>query len=120
MKKGASKNKMRRTKDQIEIGHIIELAKAAELAAYSLFSRRLDAQRNIDSFLLLREAFKMLEEAREVLEEAEFRARDSKASSETTVMEEILIRGGRLSIVDRGDEPAQMLVEAVVLPFPKK
>ena len=120
MKKGDSKSEMRRTKDQKEIGDVLELARAAEFAAYSLFSRRLDTRRNIDSFILLRDAFKMLEQARKTLHEAEAKAIDSKASSETSVMDEIMIRSGRMEIVDGSDERLQMPVEAVVLPFPKK
>lgn len=111
---------MSKTKDQRDLQAVLVLAKEASDAAYSLFSRRLDTRRNIESFILLRDAFNMLKDACEALREAEDKATDTKASSQTSVSDEILIRSGRATIVGEGDEPDRPQSACQVLPFPSK
>lgn len=111
---------MRKTKDQKDLLEILALTQAASDAAYSLLSRRLDARRNIDSFIRLRDAFNMLKGACEALQESENKATDSKATSQTSVMDEILIRCGRMKVIDESDEIADSATPGPVLPFPEK
>lgn len=111
---------MRKTKDQRDLQAILDLTNEAKDAAYSLFARRLDTRRNIESFILLRNAFNLLKDACEALRNAEAKATDVKTSSPTSVNEEILIRSGRATIEDSSEETKQAPTQAVVLPFPGK
>lgn len=91
---------MRRTKDQKELHEILMLANEARDNAYSLFSRRLDTRRNVDSFILLGNAFNLLKQACNALQEAESKAIETKATAQVGVLDEIMIRTGRAKIVD--------------------
>jgi len=48
---------MRRTKDQRDLEEVLATAREARDIAYKLFGRRLDTQRNVNSFILLRDSF---------------------------------------------------------------
>jgi hypothetical protein len=65
-------------------------------------------------------ACNLLNDACEALTKAESSATDTKATSPTTVMEEIMIRSGRARLVDDDAETSKTQSQAVVLPFPKK
>lgn len=117
---------MEKTKDQKDLQAILEISVAARNEAYSLFSRRLDTRRNHDSFIALRDAFNLLNDATTLLKKAVEGATDSRASSDITVAEEIMIRSGRAIIVS-GDEarldgtpPKDGPGTATIVDFPRK
>src|ERR1700730_8488145 len=95
---------MRRTKDQRDLEQILEYARDARDVAYSLFSRRLDTQRNVNLFILLRDAFVNLKEACELLENAVAQATEMKSSDQNSVMEEIGVRSGTIKIIREGEQ----------------
>ncbi|HLO63285.1 MAG TPA: hypothetical protein VK165_10025 [Azonexus sp.] len=117
---------MGKTKDQKDLQAILDISVQARNEAYSLFSRRLDTKRNHDSFIALRDAFNLLNDATALLRRAVDGATDTKASSDITVMDEIMVRSGRAVIVS-GDEARQDGTQpedgpwtATIVDFPKK
>ena len=111
---------MRSTKDQKELHEILMLANKVMDNAYSLFSRRLDTRRNVDSFVLLGDAFNLLKQACNALQEAESKVPETKATAQVGVLDEIMVRTGRAKIVDEGSEADNQQTLGVVLPFPER
>ena len=113
---------MRRTKDQKELHEILVLATEARDSAYSLFSRRLDTRRNVDSFVFLGDAFNLLKQACSALQEAESKATETKATAQVGVLDEIMIRTGKAKIVDDDSDggSGSRQTPGVVLPFPDR
>ncbi len=107
-------------KDQKDLQSILDLAQEAAGAAYNLMSRRLDTRRNVESFILLQDAFNKLKAACDTLQDAKDKAIDKKATSSTSVMEEIMIRAGRMTMADASSETEIPHRPGVVLPFPGK
>ena len=110
---------MRKTKDQKELHDVLALAIEARDAAYSLFSRRLDTQRNVESFIGLRDAFNLLKDACEVLQTALDQATEVKSSDQNSVIDEIFVRSGRATVVRDSKEFSTPAKLAVVLQLPK-
>lgn len=114
---------MRKTKDQKDLQAVLKAATDARDAAYSLFSRRLDTRRNLDSFIALRDAFNSLKMACAQLQQSVDLATEAKSSDQNTVMEEIMVRSGRMIIVDepeKAGDPTSQAGPATILDFPKK
>lgn len=114
---------MRKTKDQKDLQAVLKAATDARDAAYSLFSRRLDTRRNLNSFIALRDAFNSLKTACTQMQQAVDQATEAKSSDKNTVMEEIMVRSGRMVIVDdpeKPDDPIRQAGPATILDFPKK
>lgn len=113
---------MRKTKDQRELSAILAQAITARDSAYSLFSRRLDTQQNVESFIGLRDALVLLRQACEVLESAVDEAIEDKSSQQNSVMDEIMGRSGKAVIVqdDEYQKSSNPKGPALILDFPKK
>lgn len=117
---------MGKTKDQKDLQAILDISVQARNEAYSLFSRRLDSKRNHDSFIALRDAFNLLNDAASLLQKAVEGATETRASSDITVMDEIMIRSGRATIVaddeDRqaGTQPEDGPGMATIVDLPRK
>lgn len=117
---------MGKTKDQKDLQAILDISAHARSEAYSLFSRRLDTRRNHDSFIALRDAFNLLNDATALLKKAVEGATDTRASSDITVTEEIMVRSGRAIIVSGdedghdGNHPGDGRGMATIVEFPKK
>ncbi|HLO61723.1 MAG TPA: hypothetical protein VK165_02035 [Azonexus sp.] len=117
---------MGKTKDQKDLQAILEISVAARNEAYSLFSRRLDTRRNHDSFIALRDAFNLLNDTTALLKKAVDGATDTRASSDITVMDEIMIRSGRAVMVSDnesrkdGKQPEDGPGTATIVDFPQK
>lgn len=115
-----------KTKDQRDLAEILSLTKEAEQDAYSLFSRRLDTRRNVESFIALRDAFNLLKDAAALLQQAVDGATESRASGDLSVMDEIMVRSGRISMVENeeaepgGGRSDSLLEGAEILEFSKK
>lgn len=110
---------MRKTKDQRELQDILALATDAMDEAYSLFSRRLDTQRNVESFIGLKDAFNLMKSACDVLQAAIDQATETRSSDQNSVMDEIMVRSGRMTIARDADELGATKKPGTVLPFPK-
>lgn len=110
---------MRKTKDQKDLQAILDLTKEASDAAYSLFSRRLDTQRNVESIMLLCDAVNHLEDACKALQEAEAKATETKSSSQSGALTEIMLKSGRMKLVDGNHESTDDR-SADILPFTRK
>jgi len=95
------------------------LAEEARDAAFSLFSRRLDTQRNVDSFILLRDAFNLMRRSCEALNAAIDKATETRSSDQNDVATEIMVRSGRARIVTEDKQPAPRK-PGIVVPFPPK
>jgi hypothetical protein len=91
---------MKTTKDQRDLTKVLELAIEARDAAYALFSKRLDTQRNVDSFIGLRDAFNALKTACEILESSVVQATAVKAADQYSLMTEIMVRSGRATVIE--------------------
>lgn len=117
---------MRTTKDQRDLAEILTLAAQAKDAAFSLFSRNLDSRRNVESFIDLRDAFNLLKDAAALLQQAVDGATETRASGGLSVMDEIMVRSGWVSIVASDEaEPGGGRSDcrpegAEILEFPKK
>lgn len=108
---------MRRTRDQRDLEEVLEFARDARGVAYDLFRRRYDTRRNVDSFILLRDALVRLERSCVLLERSVEKATELKSSDQNSVSEEIGVRSGRLRIED---EPQKTRGPASILPFRRK
>jgi hypothetical protein len=108
---------MGRTKDQRDLEQVLEHVRDARDVAYGLFRRRLDTQRNVNAFILLRDAFVCLKEACELLEEATKTASELKSSDQNSVIDEIGVRSGRLKIVGKPERESPPRGKASVLLF---
>lgn len=117
---------MGKTKDQKDLQAILDISAHARNEAYSLFSRRLDTRRNHDSFIALRDAFNLLNDATALLKKAVEGATDTRASSDITVTEEIMVRSGRAVMVSDnesrkdGRQPDDGATTARIVDFPRK
>lgn len=111
---------MRKTKDQKELQDIFALATDARDAAYSLFSRRLDTQRNVESFIGLIESFNLLKAACEILQTAVDRATETKSSNQYSVCLEIAIRNGSAIVIQNSEKLTKPEKLGIVLQFPTK
>jgi len=110
---------MRRTKDQRDLEQVLGYAQEAQGAAYDLFRRRLDTQRNVNSFILLRDALIQLKEACELIERSIELATELKPSDQNSVMDEIGVRSGMLIVATNDEiEKRHGGKKAAVLPFP--
>jgi methyl-accepting chemotaxis protein len=107
------------TRDQRQLREILMLAEEARDAAYSLFSRRLDTQRNVDSFILLRDAFNLMRRSCETLNAAIDKATETRSSDQNDVATEIMVRSGRARVIIEDERPAPRKPGTVV-PFPPK
>ncbi|RZI41524.1 hypothetical protein EGT07_18255 [Herbaspirillum sp. HC18] len=110
---------MRQTKDQRDLAKVLIYATEARDVAYDLFSRRVDTRRNVNSFILLRDAFILMRQACELLDAAAKQAMESKSSDQLCVADEIGVRSGRLKIVAETEAKARLGdTRADVLSFP--
>jgi hypothetical protein len=109
---------MKATKDQKDLNEVLAFATEARDEAYSLFSRRLDTQRNVESFIGLRDAFMLLKDACDTLQKAALGATETKSSNKLSVANEIMVRSGRATVVQDCENISTSKKLAIVLPFP--
>lgn len=110
---------MRKTKDQRELHGLLVLAEEVTAAAYSLFSRRLDTRRNVESTMLLCDAVNHLEKACKALQDAEAKATETKSNSQFGALTEIMLKSGRMKLVGGNNESTDDR-SADILPFTRK
>jgi hypothetical protein len=113
---------VKRTKDQRDLDEVLTYSIEARNVAYDLFRRRLDTQRNVNSFILLRDAFVLLKEACERLDDAVKQATEAKSSDQLSVTDEIGVRSGRLKIIRKTGvkAPSNTLADVLLFPTAKK
>jgi hypothetical protein len=98
---------------------ILQRAQDARDGAFDLFARRVDTRRNVDSFILLRDAFNRLNDACNLLDQAMKKATEAKSSDQNSVADEIMVRSGRMRILDASTPAMQSrAAKAEVLLFP--
>jgi hypothetical protein len=114
---------VKRTKDQRDLDEVLTYVTEARNVAYDLFRRRLDTQRNVNSFILLRDAFVLLREACDRLEDAVKQATELKSSDQLSVADEIGVRSGRPKVVSETEgktRHSDILADVLLFPTAKK